>query len=793
MNKKLSAVLLVAVMVSLSVRVHKADAFSFSNLFHSVFGGAINQSQTQGAAAVMSTAAVNGSSCNPSITVTSPAQIMTGVVTATYTPGQTVPIAWTSCNPKKLPIIVYAYRVTNGAIGTSSAPEQDQLFAKSTQTDDGSESVTINSFARAGLYKVVFGLYSSSSDLAPMYITGAQNTMYFTVAKASTPTPTLTVLSPNGGEAYKGGQSVNVAWKSTGIPSTNKKVALTIEIYSNGKLQSHYPIPGLYTNDGSETISLLNPKDLSLTNATYKVSVSVLGDSNDISRPLVTDVSDGYFTIDAPVVVGTSSITVLSPNGGETFQAGKPMTVTWKSQGFPSTTKATVYLIKGGKSIILKSAEVTDDVLVSSGQETIPLSAGIMPGVDYTVGVYAGDPSINGNIISDTSNAPFAIFPSAVTLADCPQININGVGYSIDPCYMNTSMTDGQGDKNFTVTIIPTNPQVTYGFNTYGYGEGLPTYGILGGESGAASGSHVFHLHFNDNVLSADGSVARVYGAHLPIKIYNASAGPATAQTLNLDFRLTINPSATPIPCSINSLTANPISIKSGQSSAISWSTTGCNSTGVVLLSPNGSPSIPQTSASNLSTGPLTATTTYTLSASAVPGCVGGYFSSVTGTPCNSVTKNVTVTVPSTSSTLGVVFVPLRSTSAQTIISGPTGAVDAAKFDFNFTSATQTTIWGLTFSVAGPTTVTSMKIGTVTAPVIGGLAKFGGLNLVVPAGTGGLNVDAYASYPAAGTSSVPSPSKSKITLTSMSYISGPSSYGNTLNIPTPEMTLVAGR
>ncbi len=107
----------------------------------------------------------------------------------------------------------------------------------------------------------------------------------------------------------------------------------------------------------------------------------------------------------------------------------------------------------------------------------------------------------------------------AVDITKCPQsLTLYNVTYTITPCSISTSMIDGAGDKAFTVYITPSVPNNTYSYYTYGYGVGLPTYGILGGGSGGAFATTTLNLNFADSVLSKG-----VYKGYLPIHIGNGN------------------------------------------------------------------------------------------------------------------------------------------------------------------------------------------------------------------------------------------------------------------------------
>ena len=120
----------------------------------------------------------------------------------------------------------------------------------------------------------------------------------------------VTVTSPNGGENWAVGSVQNVTWTSTGIfsyvdiaLSTNSGVSWTA--VANGT-----------ANDGSHSITVP-----SADSSNCLIRVSETGGS-------VSDVSNGVFSIYTP-----HTITVVSPNGGESWLPGSTHPITWTSTG----------------------------------------------------------------------------------------------------------------------------------------------------------------------------------------------------------------------------------------------------------------------------------------------------------------------------------------------------------------------------------------------------------------------------------------------------------------------------
>ena len=130
----------------------------------------------------------------------------------------------------------------------------------------------------------------------------------------------ITVTSPNGGETLYAGSEHEITWASTGTVGN-----VTIE-YSINSGNSWLKIVNSTVNDGSYNwIVPGNPSDHCLVR---------IRESEGDTKPW--DVSDAEFSIDAS---SYTSITVISPNGGETLYAGSTFEMTWTSTGIINDVK----------------------------------------------------------------------------------------------------------------------------------------------------------------------------------------------------------------------------------------------------------------------------------------------------------------------------------------------------------------------------------------------------------------------------------------------------------------------
>lgn len=119
----------------------------------------------------------------------------------------------------------------------------------------------------------------------------------------------------------------------------------------------------------------------------------------------------------------------------------------------------------------------------------------------------------------------------------CQILAVGGVNYSLSPCTITTTMIHGEGDKEFTVLLIPNKPTASYGFSVRGYGEGFPTYGIMtiGASSGGASGTVTLKIRLSDKELSP-----KIYNGYLPIHVFLGSETGLDQNYLNLKVNVTV-------------------------------------------------------------------------------------------------------------------------------------------------------------------------------------------------------------------------------------------------------------
>jgi hypothetical protein len=187
----------------------------------------------------------------------------------------------------------------------------------------------------------------------------------------------ITLTAPNGGETLTSGTPTVVSWTSDVVG--NVRIALLKNGIQFALISSSIPNSGAFTWN----IPAGMPTG---TDYTVKISSCI--------NPLVTDVSDANFTING---TGGTTITVTSPNGGETFTAGTVNVVTWTSD---VAGNVRISLLKNGSPFSLIALSVPN-----TGSFNWLTPAGIAPGADYTVKISG----VLTPLLFDVSDASFTI------------------------------------------------------------------------------------------------------------------------------------------------------------------------------------------------------------------------------------------------------------------------------------------------------------------------------------------------------------------------------------------------
>jgi len=279
-----------------------------------------------------------------------------------FAPGATLPITWTSTG-------------TTGGEVEILARSAGQTFTVAASTaNDGAFDWAIPGGQAPG---TDYTIEVRSLSLPSI---GDVSDAAFTIGSTS-PVTSLTLISPNGGETLVRGSLVEIQWSSTGDIGANVRI-IARRGTSSGIISTSTPDDGSY----AWTVPTNYP-----TGTGFTLEIS------SVATPALLDTTDAPFSISATAPTG-GSITVLSPNGGESFLAGTTAPITWNTSGDAGTQ---VQIIAHGAGQSLTLAAATDN----DGAFDWAIPAGQAPGTDYTIEVR----SLAFPAVGDSSNAAFTI------------------------------------------------------------------------------------------------------------------------------------------------------------------------------------------------------------------------------------------------------------------------------------------------------------------------------------------------------------------------------------------------
>jgi len=202
----------------------------------------------------------------------------------------------------------------------------------------------------------------------------------YTVRTTTSAAAQLTVTDPNGGESLIRGTTPKITWTSSGTVGSYVKIELLKGGVVSQTLSTSSPNDGTYS---SWTI----PSTLA-TGTDYRIRVT------STSNTAITDTSNTYFTI-APA----STITVTSPNGGESWVLGSNHAITWTSYGSVGSY-VKIELLKAGLVVRTLSASTPND-----GTFSWTISTAQTKGTDYKIRIT----STTSTAITDTGNTYFTL------------------------------------------------------------------------------------------------------------------------------------------------------------------------------------------------------------------------------------------------------------------------------------------------------------------------------------------------------------------------------------------------
>ena len=226
-------------------------------------------------------------------------------------------------------------------------------------------------------------------------------------------TPSITIESQNYGSEFLVSEPFTVKWSTSNIPKNHK---LSIGLSPAGGFQGVPPITLLSNstiNDGEETFSLLS---LGIPADTYFVFMK----DNDLPNGATNIWSDEFKIIDTSnknSIMNNNQtdclpttkpwVKVLSPNGGEIYQAGESVDVKWKSCNLNTSVYITLSGFPYPNNIQFGLGSWVHSI---DNIETVIMPATVKNG-NYTINI--GTSPENSPSVSDFSDRPFTIKQSS--------------------------------------------------------------------------------------------------------------------------------------------------------------------------------------------------------------------------------------------------------------------------------------------------------------------------------------------------------------------------------------------
>ncbi|MFN0157179.1 MAG: S8 family serine peptidase [Bacteroidota bacterium] len=207
--------------------------------------------------------------------------------------------------------------------------------------------------------------------------------------------PSITVVTPNGGQVWSIGVSQTIQWSSSNVTGNVK-----IDLSRDGGATFPEVLFASTSNDGSQSWTTGGP-----VSASARIKVSA------VSSPSVADTSDANFSIVQP------SITLIQPNGGEAWAAGSLQTIQWSSANL--TGNFAIQLSRDGGASF---PEVLFASLGNDGSESWTVTGPASSNVRLRIA------SLSLPSVTDTSNANFSITQPSLTVVAPNGGEVWGVG-----------------------------------------------------------------------------------------------------------------------------------------------------------------------------------------------------------------------------------------------------------------------------------------------------------------------------------------------------------------------------
>lgn len=279
---------------------------------------------------------------------------------------------------------------------------------------------------------------------------------YKCVQGTAVTTPSITVLSPNGGEQFSINNSLSYSYKLTYRPFGTTTISI-VQFPSLANPGTTYSLGG-GTGENNQSDYIMGGNIGTIGNysnivpGTYYFKVAYI--SRDGTQNLV-DFSDASFSIIAGTSPTAPVLKVVSPNGGETYTEGQQITVKWNTQNIPASAILTLNLLSQTNPTAMYSLsnDAGNYTFSNDGQETVilpPPAFGWHNGLNYKVRVFVTGTAPS---MADDSDGSFSIQTATTPSVTLPAGCTSTAGYSTtsgQPCSLPDGCSANSGFSSIT-------------------------------------------------------------------------------------------------------------------------------------------------------------------------------------------------------------------------------------------------------------------------------------------------------------------------------------------------------